>query len=145
MDDQVISAIDNSSLTLEDKNHWKELLPKMNNNQKSRFLDIIITKTQVKSAINSIKRALEIIDEAEAEAEEEDKSADTSTQENLKKESVDLLDKLEQNPHIKKPTPDTQVALQKQKQISEAKLVKLRTELKQISQTLQGSAPPSYN
>lgn len=115
----------------------------MSEEQKKRFLETLTTKTEVSQAINSIKRALKIVAEAEAEAREEEKIEEAERLKEVEKEK--LLRELETSPHIDQNVPaDTRQDLLEHQKKTEAKLTKLREELSRISQEIQGTPPPSF-
>ena len=71
MDDNIIiSAINNSPLSDEDKAHWQEMLPKLDNDQRNRLHHSLTAKTEITKAIKAVENALQIIEDAEKEAED---------------------------------------------------------------------------
>jgi len=70
IDDQTLTkTIDDSPLTSEDKEHWKKLLPKLDENHRQRLSHSLSAKTEISRAITLIEKALKIISEAETDAD----------------------------------------------------------------------------
>ena len=138
-DDQIKKAIADSPLINEDKDHWLEILPKLNESQRTRFHHCLVTKTDVASAKAAIKRALAIIDEAESEAS--DDIAKEKAQSMAKEELVKEIES--KNPMMPKPEEVTSKELIEHRKEANVKLEDLRAELAQISQEAHGTPPPS--
>jgi cellulose biosynthesis protein BcsQ len=135
----LLEAIDKSPLKPEDKEHWKTLLPKLNNDQKSRLHHSLAVKTEVSRAIKLIERALDIISQAEAEAEEEIKK-----EEGTKKEREQLLEELEEIKEKEDEILLDEQTLKKKQIASQAEIQKIRDELRNLSLEVHGQPPPSY-
>jgi DNA repair exonuclease SbcCD ATPase subunit len=135
----IIDAIEKSPLSPEDKQHWKKLLPKLNEKQKEHLLHSLTAKTEITRAIVLIERALKIISQAETEAETEVKKEKTEDTEKEK-----LLKELEE---IKKKEEEILLdedALIKKQEETKAQISEIRDTLKQLSMDVHGQPPPSY-
>jgi hypothetical protein len=138
-DSNIIKAISASPLSKEDKEHWIDILPKLNDDQKTRLLHSLIAKTDIASAKLSIDNAISIIDVAEKEVENESK--DEVVEKQKKEELMKKLDESEESVG----TPVTKEQLSDEKSKAESRLQDLRDELSNISLDALGSSPPSYN
>jgi len=141
-DNKLAKIIDDSPLSDEDKVHWNEILPKLSEENKQRLEHALVAKTEVFHAREEIKKTLDTIKRAESEAEEETKEespkptpepATPAEQPSTESTSIPPLN----------PAP-TAEEIQKIKDEQDMKLASLREEIKQISVTSHGTAPPSY-
>ena len=140
IDDQtLLDTIDKSPLTPEDKQHWKDLLPKLNENQKKHLLHSLQSKTEIKKVINLIERALKVISEAEAEAETEVKQENKEDQ-----EKTDLLKELDEIRKKEESLELDEETLKKRQEETNNQITQIRETLKQLSQEVHGQPPPSY-
>lgn len=149
------TVIDQSPLTPADKSHWVGLLPKLTEEQKEQLHHALVAKTQILKTISLIEKALKIIEDAEAEAEKEfEEEGQPLTPPSVppmgtmpaqlpplpgvqKEEMANLHQDIQSGdmPH------DDLKDLHKE---SQDKLQSLRDELKNLSQEVQGTPPPSY-
>ncbi len=138
-DPQLIEAIDKSPLSPEDKQHWKDILYKLNSEQRERLHHSLTSKTEIKRAINLIERALKIISEAEQEAEQE-----------VQKEQEDKSDKdklLKELEEIRKTEEDILLdenQLKQKQEETKAEILQIREDIKKLSMEAHGTPPPSY-
>lgn len=137
-DQALIDAIDNSPLSSQDKEHWKNLLPKLSDDQKERFHHSITAKTEIRKVIDLIEKALKIIAEAEQEAEEEVKKEKTT-----KTEKDQLLKELEEIKGKEDEIIMDEEALKKKQNETNAQISQIRDTLKQLSLEVKGEPPPS--
>lgn len=137
MDHKLQKAIANSPLSDEDKAHWRDLLPKMDDEHKEKLLNTLIVKTQVSKAVRLISKALDIIEDAEAEAEEEVK-------EERQSEKDQLMQELKEIKEDEEDILANEANLKKMQEENQKKMEGLRTELSQLSQKVHGAPPPSY-
>ena len=138
-DKTLIEAIDKSPLSPEDKEHWKKLLAKLNEDQRERLEHSLAAKTEIRRAINLIERALKIISEAEAEAE-----AEVQKDEDSKKEKDELLQELEEIKDKESEMFLDEQPLKKKQEETHQEISKIRDELKTLSLEVHGQTPPSY-
>lgn len=138
-DQDLKAAIDNSPLSDEDKQHWHELLPKLNSDQRERLYHNLISKTQVYKAIKLIEKALDIIAQAEKEAEKEVKK-----EEEEKSDKQKLLQELEDIQKKEDEILMDEESLKQKQQETKAEIQKIREELRNLSVEIHGQPPPSY-
>jgi chromosome segregation ATPase len=138
-DNTLIQAIDKSPLKPEDKEHWKNILYKLNSDQKERLLNSLTSKTEIYRVIGLIERALKIISQAEQDAEAEIKEEkETNT------EKEELLKELEEIKNTEHKIELDEESLKKQQQETQDQITKLRQDLHQLSMEAHGAPPPSY-
>lgn len=139
--DQLLSeAIDKSPLSVEDKEHWKSLLPKLDVDQRERLHHSLSAKTEITRAINLIEKALKIITEAEAEAE-----AEVTKEEEQKSEREALMKELEAIKDAEEKILLDEDSLKKKHQETKEAIDKIRQELHNLSVEVHGAPPPSYS
>ena len=147
MDDTSITKIiDSSPLKNDDKDHWKSLLPKLTDDQKSQLTHSIKAKTEVVKVIRLIDEALGIIEKAESEAESEP-AAQPTTITSPKPTPKAMPDKYKDVPSLKDTETldkSNQDALKKEREETHERLEKIRKELKNLSVSTHGTPPPSY-
>lgn len=139
-DQKLIESIDKSSLSDEDKQHWKDLIPKLNQDQRERFYHSITAKTEIRRAITLIEKALEIITQAEEEAEQEVKKEKTD-----KSEKDQLLKELEEIKTKEDEIIMDEEALKKKQDETNKQINEIRDSLKQLSIEVHGQPPPSQS
>jgi predicted RNase H-like nuclease (RuvC/YqgF family) len=136
----LIDAIEKSPLKPEDKDHWKSLLPKLTDEQKSRLHHSLAVKTEISRAISLIEKALNIIAEAESEAEKEVKK-----EEEAKLEKKQLLEELEAIKEKEDEILLDEEVLKKKQEETQAQIEAIRQELHDLSVEIHGAPPPSYS
>jgi DNA repair exonuclease SbcCD ATPase subunit len=139
-DQVLIEAIDKSPLSQEDKQHWKDLLSKLSDQQRDQLHHSLLAKTEIRRAITLIEKALEIISEAEEEAEEEVKKEDKS-----KTEKQELLKELKEIKAKEDEIIMDEETLKKKQEETNQQIIEIRDNLKQLSLDVHGQPPPSYN
>lgn len=138
-DQTLIDAIDKSPLSPEDKQHWKELLSKLNQNQKERLHHSLTAKTEICRAINLIERALKVISEAEAEAK-----AEVSKEDKSESEKNQLLKELEEIKTKEEEIIMDEETLKKKQEETHSQISQIRQDLKNLSLEVHNQPPPSY-
>ncbi|QQS39365.1 hypothetical protein IPM62_02015 [Candidatus Woesebacteria bacterium] len=139
MDNSLLTLIDKSPLSPDDKEHWKLILPKLTDDQKEQLHHSLSVKIDIASAKAAIDRALKIIADAEAEAGEYPPSEDVTN-----KAKEEITKEIEtNNPMMVEPTEITKEELTSHSNVAQEQLEKLRAELAQISLDAHGAPPPS--
>jgi hypothetical protein len=139
-DTKLIKLIDDSPLKSEDKEHWKTLLPKLNEDQKKQFEHSVSAKTEVVKVIGMIDDALSIIEKAESAAKSETPEPPPPPAPQAKPDEYDKIPSLKD----KKIEDASKVNLQKDREETQKRLEAIRQELKSLSEATHGAPPPSY-